>query len=121
MDTYSLLSITEAIYIIYMFNFFKTNKSIHHPLERIIQKNIEGIFKHPVHTGKYQSKICEFGKLSSYGIAILIFLRNKYRKKTKLLNTIVIAIVAIISFILNINAFIYLLPVFLLEYFYFLQ
>ena len=86
MDTYSLLSITEAIYIIYMYNFFKTNKSIHHPLERIIQKNIEGIFKHPVHTGKYQSKICEFGKLSSYGIAILIFLRNKYRKKTKLLN-----------------------------------
>ena len=28
MDTYSLLSITEAIYIIYMYNFFKTNKSI---------------------------------------------------------------------------------------------
>ena len=121
MDTYSLVSITEASYIIYMYNFVKTNKSIHHPLEMAIQKNIEGILKHPVRTGRYQSKICEFGKLSSYGLAILIFLRNKYRKSTKLLNTIVVTVVAIISFILNMNAFVYLLPVFMLEIFYFLR
>ena len=119
MDTYSLLSITEAIYIIYMYNFFKTNKSIHHPLEMAIQKNIEGILKHPIKTGRYQSKICEFGKLSSYGIAILIFLRNKYRKKTKLLNTIAVTIIAIIAFILDINAFVYLLPVFMIVTFHF--
>ena len=121
MDTYSLLSITEAIYIIYMYNHFKTNKSIHHPLEMAIQKNIEGILKHPVKTGKYQSKIGEFGKLSSYGIAVLIFFRNKYRKSSKMFNTIVVTLVAIVSFILNMNAFVYLTPVFLLEIFYFLR
>ena len=121
MDTYSLLSITEAIYIIYMYNNFKTKHSIHHPLEMAIQKNLEGMFKHPVKTGRYQSKICEFGKLSSYGIAILIFLRNKYRKESKMLNAIALTVIAIISFILNMNAFVYLTPVFFLEVFYFLR
>ena len=121
MDTYSLLSITEAIYIIYIYNFFKTSKSIHHPIEQKIQKNISGMLKHPVKTGRYQSKICEFGKINSYGLALLIFFRNKYRRKTKLINAIVVTIVAIISFILNMNAFIYLLPVFMIEGFYFLQ
>ena len=120
MDTYTILSIIEAIYIIYMYNFFKTNKSIHHPLEMIMQKNVKGILKHPISTGIYESKICNFGKIVSYLLAILIMLRNMYRNRTRIINIIIFILVFVLSFILNMNSFVYLIPVFVLEIFYFL-
>ena len=121
MDRYLILSIIESIYIIYMYNFFKTNKSIHHPLEMIMQKNINGFLKHPISTGIYENKICNFGKLISYLLAFLIMSRYIYRNKIRITNIIILILVFILSFILNMNSFVYLIPVFILEIFNFIR
>jgi len=121
MDKYTILSIIESIYIIYMYNFFKTNKSIHHPIEVMIQRDISNFLKHPVSTGIYENKICNFGKIVSYLLVILIILRNMYRDKYRMINIIVFILVFVLSFILNMNSFVYLIPIFILELFYFLR
>ena len=58
MDFYIIINIIEAIYIYYMFNIFKTNYSIHHPMEYFILKHLPDYYYHPISTGKYESKIC---------------------------------------------------------------
>jgi hypothetical protein len=108
------ISLLESIYIIFMYNFFKTEKSFHHILEIII--NIKkGIFYHPINTGLYENKICDFGKLSSFLISIW-FLTRHFITKSNELNKIFLKIIFIISLLMNLNAFIYLIPIFITEF-----
>ena len=107
-----LVSIIEALYVIYMLNFFKTKYSLAHPLSNFNNEYL----KHPI--GKSDipiSNICEFGHQSSWLLATFIILRpffiNKYTKNLNILGLIIV-----FSFsLLNMNAVVYLLPVFILE------
>ena len=107
-----LVSIIEALYVIYMLNFFKTKYSLAHPLSNFNNEYL----KHPI--GKSDipiSNICEFGHQSSWLLAAFIILRpffmNKYTKNLNILGLIIV-----FSFsLLNMNAVVYLLPVFILE------
>ena len=118
-------TIIEAIYIYYMYNLFKTKFSFHHPLEKIINKQpISDYFKHPIYSGIYENKICPFGKLISKLLVIWIFVRifllkkYSYTKITKI-NNIIFGLVLIGSLLLNINSFIYFIPIFIYELYYF--
>ena len=107
-----LVSIIEALYVIYMLNFFKTKYSLAHPLSNFNNEYL----KHPI--GKSDipiSNICEFGHQSSWLLAAFIILRpffiNKYTRNLNILGLIIV-----FSFsLLNMNAVVYLLPVFILE------
>ena len=55
-NVFIFLNIVEAIYIFYMFNFFKTRYSVHFQWENTTQQY--SFLKHPIQTGKYESKIC---------------------------------------------------------------
>ena len=109
------ISLLESIYIIFMYNFFKTEKSFHHILEIIINTK-KGIFYHPINTGLYENKICDFGKLSSFLISIW-FLTRHFITESNELNKIFFKILFIISLLMNFNAFIYLIPIFITEFY----
>ena len=114
-----VISIIESVYIFYMYNLFKTKTSFHSPLEILIQKNnINNFIKHPVSTGIYESKICPLGNYVSILLVLWIISRNFIKKKNIIpVNNFIFSIIFICSFILNINSFIYLIPVFFYEFF----
>ncbi len=127
-----LISLIEAFYIIYMWNFFKTRISLHNIWEANImsRKDIPYFIRHQINTGRYENKICELGNVVGYLLGAWVLLRENFiynlkdknllMKKHKImkLNRIVFIVVAIFSFIMNLNAFVYLLPVFIYELFY---
>ncbi len=114
-----ILNIIEAIYICYMFNFFKTKYSVHLSWEYLTQKN--SFLKHPIKTGNYESKICLLGNLVGWLLPFWIFFRmctylyKVNNKVVSILNYTFWGIIFILSFLMNLNAFIYLIPVFILE------
>lgn len=117
-----LVSVLEAIYIIYMFNYFKTRYSLAHPFSYFRSKYLN----HPIgYTKEPRNTICIFGKqvswiLGAYLIIKSIILEKNIKvmnmKKFLLLNKTIMFIVLITSF-MNINALIYLLPIFVIEYY----
>jgi hypothetical protein len=120
-------AILESIYIYFMYNLFKTKFSFHHPLEKIINKQpISNYFKHPIYSGQYENKICPFGKLVSKLLVIWIFLRIFLLKKYDYMqigkiNNTIFGLVLVGSLLLNINSFVYLIPVFIYEFNYFYE
>ena len=119
-----IASILEIIYAIYMYIFFKTKYSCSNELNNsIMSKNISQFFKHSIITDNYESKICPFGKLFSILFSLYIFFRMIYILKYgytdifRLINTILIIVVAILSYILNANAFLYYIPIYFYELF----
>lgn len=116
----TIFSIIESFYIFYMYNLFKTKISFHSPLEIIIQnKNINNFIKHPVSTGVYESKICPLGNYVSIVLVIWIILRIFLKKNIIKINNLIFSIVLICTFILNVNSFIYFIPVYIYEFFIF--
>jgi len=116
-----LISILEAIYIIYMFNYFKTRYSLAHPFSYFRSKYLN----HPIgYTKEPRNTICIFGKQVSWILGGYLILKSiMFEKKVKfismknliLLNKTIMLIVIITSF-MNINALIYLMPIFVIEY-----
>ena len=113
-----LYTIIESIYIYFMYNLFKTSISFHSPLEILIQKNVSTYLQHPISTGIYESKICQFGKNISVLIIIWLWLRL-FLDKNNYLNKLIFILIFICSFIMNINSFIYFIPIFIYEFFIF--
>ena len=121
LNTYVLISFIEGIYVVYMLCFFKTRYSFEfeRPLSilysigsklGISQKNLEHTM---TSTTIPISHICPFGHWASWLIAAFLIARN-YFKILKKSNGLIILLIAIFS-LSNINAVIYLLPIYLLE------
>lgn len=116
-----LISIIEAMYIVYMYIFFKTTYSIHNPFEYYLSNN--ELWSHPINTGKYQNKICRIGSYASFFLAILFVLRqfkcNKNNRRTcKTIARWILAYWVIVSLLTNLNAFIYMIPIIIVEVYY---
>lgn len=117
---YLYLNIFEALYVFYIMVLFKTKYSIHIPFEKVTQYH--KFLMHPINTGVYESKICPLGKLVGILIPIWILIRvmMKDKQNISLINNIIWGIIFFCSFVMNINAFIYFIPAFLIEtYLYF--
>ena len=115
MNTKLIISIIQAIYVIYMFNYFETTYSFETSRKLVLS----GIFLHPVEDSPYPvSHICPFGHIMAYPIAIYLIgrnfvLNNDQKLKNKINNLIFVLI--FIGSLMNINAIVYLIPFFLLE------
>ena len=116
------ITLVEIIYIYFMYNVFKTKYSFHHPIEILISKmSIPEYLKHPIYSDVYESKICSFGKYASILLIIWLIIRqnlnsvnfNFYRK----FNLIIFSLFLIGTLALNMNSFIYLIPVFIYEFY----
>ena len=121
-----LVSIIEALYLIFMFNFFKTTIEFHHPFEMFLT-SFSKYLKHPIKTGIYENKICSFGNDISYVFAVYIILRYILYKTNSIkqnmlcmINKILIYFAFVVSLLMNMNAVIYLIPLLSLEYYYFI-
>ena len=115
-----LISFIEAIYVIYMLNYFKTRYSLAHPFTYFESK----FLYHPI--GKSEKpvcNICPLGNVGAFLIALYVILRwilftnsqkNKSNKSIKLFSIFALILVFMIS-LLNFNAVVYLLPYFVTE------
>lgn len=103
-------SVIMGLYIFYMFNYFKTSHSIHHPFEYIFSSKL---LKHPIKTGKYESKICLLGNY--VGAFLLMWYLIRDNINNKYCNKLILYLVVIGSFIMNMNAFIYILPLVIVD------
>ena len=109
-----LITFIELCYLYYMFFIYKTKYSLHHPFEILFQ-DIPSM-KHPIQTGNYENKICDMGRIFFYVFAPFVIIKDFIPLKiNKRITYIMIIFVLSISFLLNLNAFIYLLPVAILE------
>ena len=102
------ISILESIYLIYVFLFFKTNIDFN-----VFDTPKGWWFEHLI--GDYYGlRICPFGRVAIFALIFVLLIRH-FIKIPKLY----IKISLIISFILslmNMNAVVYLIPIWLLEY-----
>lgn len=103
------ISILESIYLIYMYNFFKT--SINFDILKIEWNN--DFLKH-LTNDEYGLRICPFGQIAIIFLVLLLLARNFMNIKTKYINN-VFYIALGLSLLTNLNSFVYLLPVFLVE------
>ena len=113
----NIISILEGFYILYMFNFFKTSVSFHHPFERILTSDISSYLAHPIHTSRYENKICKFGHLVGFILFLLFLYRGLYDIDYNDFQKYLYFVMLFGTIILNINSFIYMAPVFIYEYF----
>lgn len=103
-----LISLTESIYLIYMFYFFKTSSDFNWD---IIPNYDNYELKH-LTGNKYGLRICPFGRKAILLLIFLLLFRNYYKIPT------IIFLSLVISFVLsliNLNALVYLVPVWLVE------
>ncbi len=118
MEYFLIITIIEILYVYFMLNFFKTNYSIHHPLEYYFLGQLPDFFQHPIGKYDYSNKICPFGHFASNILVLyllgryLLFTKTKY--KIKHINGVIIIITFLLS-LLNMNAFLYLIPYFIIE------
>ncbi len=104
------ISITESIYLIYMFYFFHTTidfNLIHHTYFDNIK-----ILKH-IQGNKKGLRICLFGRLILPLFICFLLIRNYYTSFHKYWISIIIT--SFILSLLNMNAMVYLLPIWCIE------
>ena len=113
-----LVSIAEAIYVIYMLNYFKTKYSLAHPFTYFENK----FLYHPIgKSDKPICNICPLGNVGAFFIAFYVIVRwiivSKTRgsnKNIKLFSIFAFVLVFMMS-LLNFNAVVYLIPYFVTE------
>lgn len=112
------LSFLSAIYIIYMFNYFKTDIYLSHPFD-VYTRNVSFLN----HSEK-ENHICSLGNMIGYLLAFWFIMRHflssyvsreKGKKILQKINILILNIVLIGSLLTNMNAFVYLLPLYIID------
>jgi hypothetical protein len=114
---YAIITLLEALYLFYMYFFFKTKYSLN---TAILDKTVQlygPFFLH--NTGSYENKICLFGKFMAIIAIILAWLRlNHLQNPNVIIYTVSFDLVCLtLAFLMNTNAFIYLVPLVMTEIF----
>lgn len=120
MNKIPIVTAIESAYLLYMYFVFQTTYSIRGaPLEKQTQA-LGNYFIHD--TGRYQNKVCVFGKVMAIIAVLLALVRmnllisNPATKKTVIGLTITFDIICLgLAYAMNLNALVYLLPLLPLE------
>ena len=111
-----LISLIEALYIVYMFRYFKTTVSMN-----LIPLRFLDYSSYMIHQKKSSnvpvSHICQFGHDMAFVIGGFFILRNYVPWIMK--NNSKIIVLILFGCLLNINALVYFLPILLIEFYYF--
>lgn len=109
------LSFLSAIYIIYMFNYFKTDIYLSHPLD-VYTRNVSFL-----NHSKKSNHICLLGNMIGYLLAFWFIVRHfllfrALQKKTlQKINILILNTVLLGSLLTNMNAFVYFLPLYIIQ------
>ena len=120
MNSFIIISLVSAVYVVYMLRHFKTRYSLAHPLIKFKTE----FLRHPIGTSPEPiSNICPFGHLGALVIASAIIVRlflvtNKIVpiNLIKMYSRMAVFLVFIFS-LMNMNAVVYLIPFFVSEYY----
>ena len=120
MNNLFLVTVIQAVYVVYMLRYFKTRYSLAHPLVNFKSEWLH----HPVGVSREPIvNICPFGQQGGLLIAGLLFVRlyiaqqgkvsSKVLKMYSRMGTFLIFLFSL----LNMNAVVYLIPFFISEYY----
>ena len=110
MDIKLAISILEAIYLMYTFYFLKTSIDFN-----IFASSEHYLLKHEIGT-KYTFRICKFGQIAIIPFIVLLLARNFIEIPKKYISSAVK--LAVLLSLMNLNAVVYLLPIFIIEFLY---
>ena len=101
------ISILESVYLIFMFLFFKTSVDFN-----VLRSPSGWLFEHL--TGdEYGLRICPFGRIAIFFLIIILIGRHYFKIPQIMVN--ISLFIAFILSLMNMNAVVYLMPIFLIE------
>ena len=103
------LSVFESVYLIFMFIFFKTTVDFN-----VLRSPSGKWFKHLI-GDEYGNRICPFGKVAIFALIFVLLIRHYIKIQQYFVNLALI--IAFVLSLMNMNAVVYLIPIFLIEYF----
>ena len=106
-------SIIETIYLIYMFLFFKTSIDFN-----ILSSPKGWWFEHLI-GDEYGLRICPFGRIAIFALIFVLIARHYFEIPENFM--IFALLVSFVLSLMNLNAVVYLIPVWLLELYYLLS
>ena len=107
---YTIITIIESIYLFYMYFIFTTKYNLSIDIQDKATKKLGPFFAHK--TDCNCNKVCDFGRLMAFISIILGFVRLNYLDNPNLFFYILGYGLSclLLAFLMNMNAFIYLLP-----------
>ena len=108
MESYTIIVILECLYLYFMFRCFKTTTNLTYQWSPA-----HTYLKHPTASAHPELQVCQFGQDAILILLIILLLQLVYPIDRKWIK-ISLGISLLLSF-MNLNAFVYLLPICLLE------
>ena len=99
-----MIHILEALYLIFMFCFFETSVDFN-----VLSSPDHRFFKHLIGNEK-GNRICPFGNVAIFALVAVILFGSGQLIKCSL-------VIAFVLSLMNLNALVYLIPVFVVEYY----
>ena len=109
-----IVTILESLFLFYMYFIFTTNYTFDNAMFDKETQSLGGLFIH--NTGNKENKVCPFGKTMAIVAIVLAFIRSYFliRKQYKtqiIYGTIIFDTICIsLAHFMNMNAFVYVLP-----------
>ena len=100
-------SIIEVTYLIYMFLFFKTSIDFN-----ILSSPKGWLFEHLI-GNEYGLRICPFGRIAIFLLIFILIIRHYIKIPLYYINTALI--ISFLLSLINLNATVYLLPIWIYE------
>ena len=115
-----IVTIAQSVYLLYMYFIYKTTYSFNGAR---LDKETQSLGSYFVHdTGRYENKICFFGKIMAILAIILAVVRLYFltyypeiKRRLTLLSFGFDSVCLFLAIIMNMNALVYLLPVLVSE------
>ena len=104
------ISIIESVYLIFMFLFFKTTMDFN-----VLRSPTGWWFEHLV-GDHYGLRICPFGRVAIFALIAILISRHYVKIPQLYVNTTLV--IAFILSLMNMNALVYLIPIWVIEYLY---
>ena len=107
---YTVITIVESLYLFFMYFLFKTKYSVGSAILDKEVNNLGPFFTHNTHCNC--NKVCVFGKFMAFVSIILGFVRlNHLNNPNIIMYMLGYGLTCLlVAFLMNLNAFIYLLP-----------
>jgi len=115
-----IITAIESAYLIFMYFIFKTSYSFK---GAYLEKETQALGTFFVHdSGRYENKICTFGKIFAIGAVLLALVRMNlllccpgYKKRIIVVTIVFDVLCLLLAYSMNLNSFVYLLPILPLE------
>ena len=107
------ISIIESLYLLYMFHFFKTSMDFN-----ILSSPKGWLFEHLI-GDEYGLRICPFGRMAIFALIFVLIARHYFEIPENFM--IFALLVSFVLSLMNLNAVVYLIPIWLVEMYFILK